>query len=146
MVTTSSKNIKQIAENEEASVEIFPLDAQKIDTKNLSKKTVIVTEGMLGKNFSSGTINHSAVLQERKQLTELYHHFFQSSYSNKNIDSIACCFPFWNIGKESIYMPLFDDFSTQWKVSSLCRSSKRYMSHMRPGQYVGREILILERS
>ncbi len=136
MVMTTQKNIAQTIENKDISAEIFSQDAQKLDARELSKNTVIVTEGMLGKNFSLSTINHSAVLQERKQLTELYGNFFRSSYENKKIRSLVCCMPFWNVGKEVIYMPLFEDFSTAWKVSHLCRSSKRYVHHMRPGQYV----------
>lgn len=136
MVSTSQKNIQQSIKNVQISLDIFHHDAQKIDTKTLTNKTVIVTEGMLGKNFSSGTIDHTAVLQERKQLTELYSNFFKSAYENSQIEALVCCLPFWNIGRETIYMPLFDDFSTKWKLSPLCRSGKRYIQHMRPGQYV----------
>ncbi len=110
MVITSEKNIKQSLREKQTSLEIFIHDAQKIDLKDLTRKTVIVTEGMLGKNFSSATVNHTAVLQERKQLTELYGNFFQSSYENKQVKVLVCCMPFWNIGKETVYMPLVEDF------------------------------------
>lgn len=136
MVISSGKNLKQSAKDVNASIEVFHHDAQKIDTHELKQKTVIVTEGMLGKNFSSHTINHSAALEERKELTQLYGNFFRSAYKNDHIETLVCCLPFWNIGKEAIYMPLFEDFSTSWKVSPLCRSGKRYIYHMRPGQYV----------
>ena len=94
MVSTSQKNIEQSTKNIQISLEVFHHDAQKIDEKNLTKKTVIVTEGMLGKNFTSSTIHHTIVLQERKQLTELYGNFFKSAYENNNIDSLVCCIPF----------------------------------------------------
>lgn len=146
MVLSTRKNIEKITQWTHTSFEVFSHDAQKINEKEAPSKTALVTEGMLGKNFSSTTINHASVLQERRHLTELYRHFFESSFKNKNIQKIVCCMPFWNIGKETIYMPLFEDFSVPWKVDPLCRSGKRYLIHMRPGQYVGREILILRRT
>jgi tRNA G10 N-methylase Trm11 len=146
MVVTSKKNIEKCIRDTHSSCEIFQQDAQKIDTKKLTWKTVIVTEWMLGKNFSLETIHYGAVLQERKKLIELYRNFFQSSYCNNDVITLVCCMPFWNIGKESLYMPFFEDFWTQWKIDPICRLWKRYFSHMRPGQHVWREILVLHRA
>lgn len=49
MVTTTRSNMSKF---EMQNLEIFHHDARRIDTKKLTTKTVIVTEGMLGHNFT----------------------------------------------------------------------------------------------
>lgn len=144
MVETTIKNIehqKWIVRH----VEAFVLNAKKIDTHVLTRDTVIVTEWMLGRNFTTSTITQQAAFQERKELTELYSGFLGSSYQNTGIKNMVFCLPFWNIWKETLFMPEISSLSRDWSVDNLCMKGKRYISHMRPGQCVGREIIILKR-
>jgi len=124
---------------------VFLHDARKIDSYKLSQSTVIVTEGMLGKNFISTTLTVPAALQERKELSSLYGDFLSSAYKNTQIQSMVFCLPYWNIGREIVFMPDISQLCPLWKIDPLCLSGKRYLRHIRPGQSVGREIIILRR-
>lgn len=42
-------------------------------------------------------------------------------------------------------MPEIPEMTTSWSINPLCKGKKRYIQHVRPGQSVGREIIILER-
>ncbi len=144
MVEATKKNIEH-QKGAERDVETFVLDAKKIDTHLLRKDTIIVTEWMLGRNFTTNTITQQAAFQERKDLTDLYSGFLNSSYKNRHIKNMVFCLPFWNIWKETLFMPEISSLSRDWSVDNLCIRGKRYLSHMRPGQCVGREIIILKR-
>ncbi|MCB9806813.1 hypothetical protein H6768_02835 [Candidatus Peribacteria bacterium] len=87
---------------------------------------------MLGTNFTPRTITQQGVLEERKKLTELYSAALLSSHKNQAIKRIAICLPFWNVGKDTIFMPEITLLSKHWTVSPLCVSGRRYMVHMRP--------------
>jgi hypothetical protein len=100
---------------------------------------------MLGKNFTPSTLNHKSALEERKQLSLLYADFLNSSSKNNHIGSLVFCLPFWNVGKEVVFMPDISEMTSSWSINPLCKAKKRYIQHMRPGQSVGREIVILER-
>jgi|GEM_PF-1869026 len=137
MVEKSQKNMeKQPLFQENINLQTFALDAKKIDTFNLVNPTIIVTEGMLGTNFTAHTLTQSHAYQERKKLTELYTDFLDSAYNNKNIDRIAFCLPFWNINKEVLYMPEVSSMNKKWSIDPLSLNGKRYLTHMRPGQCV----------
>jgi hypothetical protein len=124
---------------------VFQKDARELDTYSLSGQTVIVTEWMLGKNFTPWTLNHKNALEERKQLSLLYADFLNSSSKNNQIQSLVFCLPFWNVGREIVFMPEVWEMTSFWSINSLCKAKKRYIQHMRPWQSVGREIIILER-
>ncbi len=141
MVKVTKTNIEKIGWN----CIVFRHDAQELDTYILPLETVIVTEGMLGKNFTTSTITHTEVMKERTILTTLYSNFFQSALNNPRIQSIVCCLPFWNSGKDTFFMPQVSEMATWWSVNPLCRDKKRFLQHIRPGQCVGREIVILDR-
>jgi len=146
MVEKSQKNMeKQPLFQENINLQTFALDAKKIDTFNLVNPTIIVTEGMLGTNFTAHTLTQSHAYQERKKLTELYTDFLDSAYNNKNIDRIAFCLPFWNINKEVLYMPEVSSMNKKWSIDPLSLNGKRYLTHMRPGQCVWREIIVLKK-
>lgn len=145
MTQTTQKNIESQKGAMPADIETFVLDATQIDTHTLSNSTSIVTEWMLGKNFTTHTITQQLAFKERKELTDLYSWFLSSAYKNKDIKSLCFCLPFWNIGNETLYMPEISAFSRDWVVDGLCIKWKRYLSHMRPGQCVGREIVLLKR-
>jgi tRNA G10 N-methylase Trm11 len=145
MTETTQKNIESQKGVISADIETFILDATQIDTHIIDKWTAIVTEWMLGKNFTSHTITQQLAFKERKELIDLYSWFLSSAYNNKNIKSLCCCLPFWNIGNETLYMPEISALSRDWTVATLCIRGKRYLSHMRPGQCVGREIILLTR-
>jgi hypothetical protein len=100
---------------------------------------------MLGKNFSTNTITRQSAFQERTILTSLYSDFLESAYQNKNVLRVVFCLPFWNIWEEVLYMPEMSWLSKKWKLDKQCLQGKRYLTHMRPGQCVGREIITLER-
>lgn len=55
------------------------------------------------------------------------------------------CLPYWNIAQEIVFMPDVIQLCPLWKIDPLCLSGKRYLRHIRPGQSVGREIVILRR-
>lgn len=145
MAQTTQKNIESQKGVIPGDVETFVLDATNIDTHHLQTSTAIVTEWMLGKNFTSHTITQQLAFKERKELIELYTWFLNSAYKNKNIKSMCFCLPFWNIGNETLYMPEIPAISRDWTVQDLCIRWKRYLSHVRPGQCVGREIILLKR-
>lgn len=124
---------------------VFRHDSREIDAYTLREKTVIVTEGMLGKNFTSATINHANVMQERAHLSTLYRDFLNSAWNNASIETLVLCLPFWNSGKDVFFMPSISELDPQWIVNPLCKGKKRYLQHIRPGQCVGREIVVLSR-
>ncbi len=142
MVETTKKNTETA---KHATIEVRKQDARKLDTFQLSTPTVIVTEGMLGKNFTSATINTNTAIQERTVLTSLYRDFLTSAYKNTQVKSIACCLPYWNIGTDAVFMPDIAQLTGDWTLDPICMSGKRYMRHARPGQCVGREIVVLRR-
>ncbi len=141
MVQTTIKNTSE--KNVHAT--IFLHDARKLDHHKLSQPTVIVTEGMLWKNFTSANLTLPAALEERKELTILYRDFLTSAHKNIHIQSMTFCLPYWNVGREIVFMPDVLQLCPLWKIDSLCLSGKRYLRHVRPGQSVGREIVILRR-
>lgn len=145
MVETTKKNIESQKIWAQADIETFALNAMQLDTYIAPENTVIVTEWMLGKNFTPQTITQQLAFQERKALTELYTGFLSSAYKNKNIKNMCFCLPFWNIGNETLYMPEIGALSRDWNIENLCIKGKRYLFHMRPGQCVGREIILLKR-
>jgi len=100
---------------------------------------------MLGKNFTSATLNHSLALQERTHLIALYSDFLNSAWDNVHIDTIVFCLPFWNVGKDIFFMPEIQELNSNWFVNPLSKKKKRFLQHIRPGQSVGREIIILNR-
>jgi len=130
---------------EAKNMEVFHLDARRIDAKKLSHQTVIVTEGMLGHNFTPGTLTHQSAIKERGILEGLYRDFFASAFRNASVESIVCCLPVWNIWRESISMPTHTVLAPDWNIDSLCQQWRRYLLHARPGQSVTREIIILRR-
>jgi hypothetical protein len=145
MVLATQKNIEKRPDYNKEIVHIEVLDATKLDNLTLSRKTIVVTEGMLGRNFTPATLTQQAALQERKKLTQLYQGFLDSGYKNKNIECMVFCLPFWNAGRDVVFMPEVPQLSKDWTVDNLCISRKRYISHSRPGQSVGREIVIVRR-
>ena len=145
MVVATQKNLANFTSLDGIALDVFQKDAKHLDEYSLTGPTMIVTEGMLGRNFRSDTISHGAILQERKNLTDLYHGFLISAGRNSKVEKIVCCLPFWNIGWERIYMPEIELLTTAWTVDPLSRAGKRYLEHMRPGQFVGREIVCLTR-
>ena len=100
---------------------------------------------MLGKNFTTSTITHAQVLQERRDLAALYSDFFHSSWQNPAIQTLVFCLPFWNIGRETVFMPEISDMTSAWSLDTICKSKKRFLQHIRPAQSVGREIVVLRR-
>jgi len=82
MVLATQKNIEKQPYYSKENVEIFSLDATRLNTYNLEQSTVVVTEGMLGRNFTQTTLTQQAALQERKKLTQLYQDFLDSGYQN----------------------------------------------------------------
>lgn len=144
MVIVTDKNIKRYKQESWKST-IFTLDATKIDTIHLKKKTVIVTEGMLGLNFNTGSVTIEQVLKERNTLIKLYEWFLDSSWKNNAIERMVFCMPFWNIRQEVISMPEIKSLTKTWKIDDKCLDWKRYLIHIREGQTVGREIIILKR-
>lgn len=141
MVRTTTANTQKIS----ALCEVFVHDARKIHEKNIHDSAVIVTEWMLGKNFTPSTIQHSLVLSERNLLTSLYTDFLSSSWDNSSIKNLVFCLPFWNIWNETIFMPDISQMNKKWLVDDICRVKKRFLQHSRPGQSVGREIVVLKR-
>lgn len=146
MIEITQKNILSQERSSKAEIDVFVQDAMCINTQKLHQPTVIVTEWMLGKNFTASNISQQSAILERKILTNLYAEFLKSAYMNPHIVYISLCLPFWNIWKETLYMPDMNSLSPEWHVDDLCRSGKRYLSHMRPGQCVGREIILLRRN
>lgn len=98
MVATTQKNIEKQPQYQKENIKIFLLDATKLNTYDLDQTTIVVTEGMLGRNFTQATLTQEAALQERKKLTQLYQSFLDSGYKNIDIKSMVFCLPFWNIG------------------------------------------------
>ncbi|MBP7773621.1 hypothetical protein KA071_00865 [Candidatus Gracilibacteria bacterium] len=145
MVSATQKNIEKRPGYDKNNIHVCALDATKLDTLSLSKKTTVITEGMLGRNFTPATLTQQAALQERKKLTQLYQDFLDSGYKNINIECMVFCLPFWNAGRDIVFMPEVSQLSKDWGVDNLCISRKRYISHSRPGQSVGREIVIVRR-
>lgn len=146
MVTTTQKNLEsQPGYWKNIDFSAFTLDAKKLDTYENTNPTVIVTEWMLGRNFTTNTITRQSAFQERALLTELCTAFLESAYKNKSIKRVVFCLPFWNIWTETLYMPEVHWLTKKWSLDSQSVQGKRYLSHMRPGQCVGREIVILER-
>jgi len=145
MVSATQKNIEKRPGYDKNNIHVCALDATKMDTLSLSKKTTVITEGMLGRNFTPATLTQQAALQERKKLTQLYQDFLDSGYKNINIECMVFCLPFWNAGRDIVFMPEVSQLSKDWEIDNLCISKKRYISHSRPGQSVGREIVIVRR-
>ena len=133
MQKITQKNIEnQPGWNANMDIETFTLDAKNIHTYKLPGPTVIVTEGMLGRHFSPNTLSQSSALQERTKLIPLYQGFLKSAYQNPDIERIVFCLPFWNIGRETLFMPDIASLSSDWSIDRVCISGKRYLTHIRP--------------
>lgn len=146
MQKVTQKNIEnQPGWNASMDIETFTLDAKIIHTYKLPWPTVVITEGMLGRHYSPNTLSQSWALQERTKLTALYQGFLKSAYQNPDIERIAFCLPFWNIGRDILFMPDVANLSPDWSIDKICLSGKRYLTHLRPWQSVGREIVVLMR-
>ncbi len=76
---------------------------------------------MLGHNFTPGTLTHASAIKERSLLETLYREFFASASRNSTVQSIVCCLPVWNIGRESIYMPTHSTLAPDWNIDPLCQ-------------------------
>ncbi len=126
-------------------IQTFILDAKNMDNYELSWPTVIVTEGMLGRHFSPNTLSQSWAVQERAKLIPLYQGFLKSAYQNPHIQRMVFCLPFWNIGRESLFMPDVWVLSPDWSLDRVCLKGKRYLTHLRPWQSVWREIVVVEK-
>jgi hypothetical protein len=70
MIQSTQKNIeKQAFYTTGIALKTFVHDARKIDTYLAPENTTLVTEGMLGKNFTPATLTHTAAIQERNILS-----------------------------------------------------------------------------
>lgn len=146
MAATTQKNLEsQAGYSDSIDFETFTMDAKNIESYKYDRPAVIITEWMLGRNFTTSTITRQSAFQERTTLTSLYSSFLDSAYQNKNIERVVFCLPFWNIWTETLFMPDMSGLSKKWSIDRQCLQGKRYLTHMRPGQCVGREIIILER-
>lgn len=77
---------------------------------------------MLGHNFTPGTLTHASAIKERSLLETLYREFFASAFRNPALQSVVCCLPVWNIGRESIFMPTHSVLAPDWKLDTICQS------------------------
>jgi tRNA G10 N-methylase Trm11 len=145
MVEITNKNISKQPGYLEQMAKTFRLDATQINNYKNSWPAIIITEGMLGTNFTTTNITPERAIQERKKLIILYENYLSSAYANDSIKRMVFCLPFWNVGKDTIFMPEISQLSKQWQVDEICRFWKRYISHTRPGQCVGREIVVVQR-
>jgi hypothetical protein len=66
----------------------------------------------------------------------LYTDFLASSWKNKSIQSVVFCLPFWNMGKETIFMPDISEIEGKWSLDNICKCKKRFLQHKRPAQSV----------
>ena len=76
---------------------------------------------MLGTNFTTANITPERALQERKKLTTLYGEYLSSAYDNESVKRMVFCLPFWNVGKDTIFMPEISQLSKEWQVDQICR-------------------------
>lgn len=75
-------------------------------------------------------------MEERKKLAVLYGDFLSSAYKSTHIQSMVFCLPYWNIGREIVFMPDISQLCPLWKIDPICFYGKRYLRHIRPGQSV----------
>ncbi len=155
-VIATDKEEKMVTATQENLENLFPekpyhLVSQVLDAKNLvwlwiNLPTVIVTEGMLGKNFTSSTVSLSAILQEREYLVHLYTSFLDSAWKSASVEKIVFSLPFWHVSGKKIYMPEISSLTQTWTLDVVHNFFGPSLEYHRVGQIVGRQIYALSRT
>ena len=151
-IEKTKKNINYARKNFENRVktaEVMTLDARWISSSPYLKKTdIIVTEGYLGQVFLPHNVTHSKIQEVKKELLDIYEHFFTGLQKANFRWHIVICFPFWEIqGKYYYFSEIYDTIKKYGKTLPLLprmedikHSKSGSLLYKRPGQVVGREI------
>ena len=151
-IEKTKKNINYARKNFENSIktaEAMILDAKWISSSPYLKKTdVIVTEGYLGQVFLPYNVTHAKIQEVKKELLDIYEHFFKGLQKANFRWHIVISFPFWEIqGKYYYFSEIYDSIKRYGKtlpllprLETIKHSKSGSLLYKRPGQVVGREI------
>ena len=151
-IEKTKKNINYARKNFENSIktaEAMILDAKWISSSPYLKKTdVIVTEGYLGQVFLPHNVTHAKIQEVKKELLDIYEHFFKGLQKANFRWHVVISFPFWEIqGKYYYFSEIYDSIKRYGKTLPLLprlektkHSKSGSLLYKRPGQVVGREI------
>jgi hypothetical protein len=115
---------------------------------HLNAKTVIVTEGYLGDNFTPKSISEEKIERQQERLMRLHRGFFGSLKTMNVRGNIVVCFPYWDLHGKYIYLDIitelkqmgFEQVPFYPRDFSRLASRRGTLLYRRPGQIVGREI------
>jgi tRNA G10 N-methylase Trm11 len=142
-VSGAKKNLDWLEQQfpvENKGYDLFTHDASKPFPKQVQGNICIVTEGYLGppqKQFPSSENQKSAF----NEIHEIYQMFFQHSADVLEVGKkLVITFPFFQ-GKESVLYP----FKKEYEKVGFEIVSPPNLLYARPGQIVGRELVVYER-
>lgn len=139
--------------NQVKTTETLLLDAKWISSSPFLKKSdALVTEGYLGQIFQKYSVTEKKLEEEKKNLCDLYSHFFQGLKKANYKGTIVISFPFWEMHKKYFYFSeIYEILSKYCKILHLlpswidAQSTKSgSLLYKRPDQVVGREIFKLK--
>ncbi len=133
--------------------EMNATDIYKVWKEKSLDQTIIVSEGYLGEIMQKDSITLDRVQKERTKLVALYDGFFRGLKALEFDGMICMTFPFWDIrGMQSFFNEIHDVFAKHGFaiVPTLptnlgLMTKKQTLLYKRPGQNVGREVILLER-
>ncbi|MBP6005534.1 hypothetical protein KA531_01355 [Candidatus Saccharibacteria bacterium] len=120
---------------------------QSLDQLNFKGRIKIVSEGYLGKNFESHP-NLEQILEQKSNLESIYSQVLTLWSKDTRIDRIVICTPNWQLDNQSISLGLIDqikDLGYNLLKFGL-EAANNQLIYGRPGQFVRRELLVLEKS
>ena len=151
-IEKTKKNInytRKSFENSVKTADTLVLDAKRISSSPFLKKAdCIVTEWYLGTPFLPHSVSVWKVNEVKKELLNLYTHFFKGLQKANFTKPIVISFPFWEIQwKYHYFTEIYDIIKEHGKTLPLLprmddiKHTKSWsLLYKRPGQVVGREI------
>lgn len=142
MIANARENLNWLAQNYKLNVS-FSLDVQDATKlKEIPQKSVIVSEGYLGKIIAKSAKMHT-INTQKDYLKNIYLSFLKNLKSiSSNKTKIVICIPVWQLNNKLISLDIID------QIKKLGYNIKRFsddksLIYIRENQQVGREILVL---
>ncbi len=129
---------------EEESGEFFTCDATKFPWPRF-EKSIVATEGFLGENFTKQP-NRGQAEEQADFVLKLWENFWQNAKKN-GPRKVACCLPRWHVlsGDLDIVQKFLASATKVGYTPLALFDEKISCTYDRPGAYVAREIIVLER-
>ncbi len=147
-VTGAKENFIFLAEKfryDEKSGEFFTRDATKFPWPRF-ENTVVATEGFLGTNFTKQP-NRSEAEEQAREVLNMWAEFWRNA-KTKGPRRVACCLPLWRVlsGDIDIVEKFLASAAKVGYTPLDLFDNKKSVVYQRPGAYVAREIVVLEKT